>query len=217
MTEEEWIQLEQKSQDDKSKATGYQRHRRYIQAVGSTDVLPKCSGLPETKDIRYVTGTLRRMGRGRSPVEGGTRGSWFTTPSLSFGDFGFPPDFFSERKVDFVACDMPSANAFMINVYAAVAQEERRMISDRTKAGLAEPRRGVSSSAARNCRQSMKRGTRAPWREHGLLHRFSELAGMSARSVAAVLNARQVKTPSGAPWSAKTVIRARERLAVTRG
>jgi hypothetical protein len=32
-----------------------------------------------------------------------------------------------ERKVDFVACDMPSANAFMINIYAAVAQEERRM------------------------------------------------------------------------------------------
>ena len=49
-----------------------------------------------------------------------------------------------ERKVDFVACDMPSANAFMINVYAAVAQEERRMISDRTKAGLAAAReRGV--------------------------------------------------------------------------
>jgi hypothetical protein len=42
----------------------------------------------------------------------------------------------------------------------------------------------------------------------------SELAGMSARAVAAELNARQVETPSGAPWSAKTVIRARERLAV---
>ena len=49
-----------------------------------------------------------------------------------------------EHKVDFVACDMPSANAFMINVYAAVAQEERRMISDRTKAGLrAAKARGV--------------------------------------------------------------------------
>jgi DNA invertase Pin-like site-specific DNA recombinase len=49
-----------------------------------------------------------------------------------------------ERKVDFVACDMPSANAFMINVYAAVAQEERHMISDRTKAALAAAkRRGV--------------------------------------------------------------------------
>src|SRR6516225_2751326 len=39
-----------------------------------------------------------------------------------------------ERKVDFVACDMPSASAFMINIYAAVAQEERRMISERTMA-----------------------------------------------------------------------------------
>ena len=39
-----------------------------------------------------------------------------------------------ERKIDFVACDMPSANAFMINIYAAVAQEERRMISERTMA-----------------------------------------------------------------------------------
>jgi hypothetical protein len=67
---------------------------------------------------------------------------------LSFGDFDFPPDFFSERKVDFVACDMPSANAFMINVYAAVAQEERRMISDRTKAGLAAAKaRGVTATA----------------------------------------------------------------------
>jgi DNA invertase Pin-like site-specific DNA recombinase len=72
-----------------------------------------------------------------------------------------------ERKIDFVACDMPSANAFMINIYAAVAQEERRMIS---------------------------------------------VAGMSARAVAAELNARGIETPTGAPWSAKTVIRARERL-----
>ena len=55
-----------------------------------------------------------------------------------------------ERKVDFVACDMPSANAFMINVYAAVAQEERRMISDRTKAGLAAAKaRGVKLGGPR--------------------------------------------------------------------
>src|ERR1700737_4184594 len=55
-----------------------------------------------------------------------------------------------ERKVDFVACDMPSPNAFMINVYAAVAQEERRMISDRTKAGLAAAKaRGVKLGGPR--------------------------------------------------------------------
>jgi hypothetical protein len=39
---------------------------------------------------------------------------------------------------------------------------------------------------------------------------------MSARAAAAELNARKVETPSGAPWSAKTVIRARERIAHAR-
>ena len=52
-----------------------------------------------------------------------------------------------------MACDMPSANAFMINVYAAVAQEERRMISDRTKAGLAAAKaRGVKLGGPRTPR-----------------------------------------------------------------
>jgi hypothetical protein len=32
-----------------------------------------------------------------------------------------------ERNIDFVASDMPSANAFMTNVYAAVAQEETEL------------------------------------------------------------------------------------------
>jgi hypothetical protein len=49
-----------------------------------------------------------------------------------------------ERKVDFVACDMPSATPFMLHVYAAVAEEERRMIAKRTKDGLAAAKaRGV--------------------------------------------------------------------------
>jgi DNA invertase Pin-like site-specific DNA recombinase len=49
-----------------------------------------------------------------------------------------------ERKVNFVCCDMPSATPFMLHVYAAVAEEERRMIAARTKAGLAQAKaRGV--------------------------------------------------------------------------
>jgi hypothetical protein len=39
-----------------------------------------------------------------------------------------------------------------------------------------------------------------------------ELASMSARAAAAELNDRKIETPSGAPWSAKTVIRARARV-----
>jgi DNA invertase Pin-like site-specific DNA recombinase len=39
-----------------------------------------------------------------------------------------------ETKVKFVACGMPEATPFMLHIYAAVAQEEARAVSARTKA-----------------------------------------------------------------------------------
>ena len=49
-----------------------------------------------------------------------------------------------EEGVPFVACDMPAATPFMLHVYAAVAEEEARAISRRTKAALAAAKaRGV--------------------------------------------------------------------------
>jgi DNA invertase Pin-like site-specific DNA recombinase len=90
-----------------------------------------------------------------------------------------------ERKVDFVACDMPSANAFMINVYAAVAQEERRMISDRTKAGLAAAKaRGVKLGGPRLPAINKARQADALERARVIAPILSELTGMSARAVA---------------------------------
>jgi DNA invertase Pin-like site-specific DNA recombinase len=118
-----------------------------------------------------------------------------------------------ERKVDFVACDMPSANAFMINIYAAVAQEERRMISERTKAGLEAARaRGVKLGGPRLPEINEAQRADAAARAQAIAPILAELAGMSAHKIAAELNRRGVETPTGAPWSAKTVIRVRERL-----
>jgi DNA invertase Pin-like site-specific DNA recombinase len=69
-----------------------------------------------------------------------------------------------ERKIDFVACDMPSANAFMINIYAAVAQEERRMISERTKAGLRAAReRGVVLGGPKSWPRSIQCARKRLW------------------------------------------------------
>jgi DNA invertase Pin-like site-specific DNA recombinase len=118
-----------------------------------------------------------------------------------------------ERKVDFVACDMPSANAFMINIYAAVAQEERRMISERTKAGLAAARaRGVQLGGPRLPEINEAQRADAAARAQAIAPILAELAGLSAHKIAAELNARGIATPTGAPWSAKTVIRVRGRL-----
>ena len=42
-----------------------------------------------------------------------------------------------EGGVDFVACDMPHANRLTLHLLSAIAEHERHMISERTKAALA--------------------------------------------------------------------------------
>jgi len=121
-----------------------------------------------------------------------------------------------DGKVDFICCDMPQANRLTIHVLAAVAEHEREMISDRTnnKAGLAAAKaRGVKLGGPRLPAINETRRVDSVARARAIAPILSELAGMSARAAAAELNARQVETPSRAPWSAKTVIRARDRLA----
>jgi len=49
-----------------------------------------------------------------------------------------------ESGIEFVAADMPSANRLTIHIIAAIAEHERAMIGDRTKAGLrAAKARGI--------------------------------------------------------------------------
>ena len=41
-----------------------------------------------------------------------------------------------KEGIDFCACDMPDANRLTINIMAAMAQQEREMISERTRTAL---------------------------------------------------------------------------------
>lgn len=55
-----------------------------------------------------------------------------------------------DSGVDFVCCDMPSANRLTIHIIAAIAEEESRLVSERTKAALtAAKARGVKLGGAR--------------------------------------------------------------------
>ena len=115
-----------------------------------------------------------------------------------------------EKKIDFVSVDMPGATPFMLHVYAAVAEEERRMIASRTKAGLAAAKlRGVVLG---NAKLASDNRTAAADRALALRPMLQELGALSARRIAEALNERQVPTPTRAPWSAKTVIRVQRRL-----
>jgi len=55
-----------------------------------------------------------------------------------------------ESGVDLLCCDMPQANRLTLHILAAVAEHERQMISERTKAALAAAKaRGTRLGAAR--------------------------------------------------------------------
>jgi DNA invertase Pin-like site-specific DNA recombinase len=119
-----------------------------------------------------------------------------------------------ETKVKFVACDMPEATPFMLHIYAAVAQEEARAVSARTKAALAAAKqRGVRlgvTGAERAIRYKAEAKARAI--ELAPILRDLKQQGLSLRGIAAALTKRRVPTPRGGTWHPQLVARVLERL-----
>jgi len=122
------------------------------------------------------------------------------------------------HKVPFVVAELgPNVDPFTLHIYAALAQQERLMISQRTRVGLAAAKeRGTNKRGELlvlgNAKLAADNRAAAAARAVELRPILAELAGLSARAAATELNARDVPTPTGAPWSAKTVIRVRERV-----
>jgi DNA invertase Pin-like site-specific DNA recombinase len=126
--------------------------------------------------------------------------------------------------VDFVAADMPNANRLTVGIMAMVAEEERRMISKRTKDALAAAkRRGTKLGGDRGVVPSKKARAmgvealraRADAKAADLAPIIKELqvAGKtSLRAIAAGLNEAGIPTARGGEWSSPQVMRILERL-----
>lgn len=123
-----------------------------------------------------------------------------------------------ESGIDVTAADMPEANRFVLHIMAAVAEQEGRAISERTKAALAVAKaRGAklgwaNPERAAEQRQAARNGA-AVNKEKAQQHARNTLPlieqiraeGASLRQIAAELNARGIKTARGGKWHPTTV------------
>src|ERR1700692_4344211 len=117
------------------------------------------------------------------------------------------------HKTPFIVAELGAdADPFMLHLYAALAEKERAMISRRTKDALAAKKaQGIALGGLRA--HGIQAREEALERAEELRPVFDELAGLSARKIAAALNERKIATPTpGGVWHAATVIRVQKRL-----
>lgn len=114
-----------------------------------------------------------------------------------------------ESGVEFVAVDNPHANKLTVHILAAVAQHEREMISERTRAALqAAKRRGIKlgnpklTEAAKRAVESLKAAAdRFAANVLPVIREIQAGGAASANAIAAKLNERGVKTARGGKWT----------------
>ena len=112
------------------------------------------------------------------------------------------------HKVPFIVTELGAdADPFMLHIYAALAEKERRMISQRTREAL-QAAKAKGKKLGGTTAKSIANQERA----EALRPVFAGLAGMSHRKMAVELNAMGVPTPAGGQWHAVTVKRVLERL-----
>ncbi|HLI12818.1 MAG TPA: recombinase family protein [Alphaproteobacteria bacterium] len=118
--------------------------------------------------------------------------------------------------IEFVAADMPTANRLTVGIMALVAEEERRMISKRTREALAaakargvqlgspDPHKGATIGVPR---AAVARKRKAQEFAASVLPAINELrtAGLSLRAIAKELTDRGIASPRGGSWGPQTV------------
>ena len=115
------------------------------------------------------------------------------------------------QRVPFIVCALGrNVDPFTLHIYAALAEQERRMISQRTKAGLAAAKaRGVKLGNAQMIADQQKA---AADRDASLRDTLRPLIGLPSRAIAAKLNELGIPAPRGGVWSHKSVLRMAARL-----
>ena len=119
------------------------------------------------------------------------------------------------QRVPFIVAELGAdADPFMLHIYAALAEKERALISDRTRVALAQKKaQGVT---LRNCTTLAEASAKGADANRAAADAFAanvrpiieqiEVSGVRGhRAIAATLNARGVRTARGGEWHPTTM------------
>ena len=119
------------------------------------------------------------------------------------------------QRVPFIVAELGAdADPFMLHLYAALAEKERRLISERTKAALAAKKASGSrlgnptnaSDAARIGRLTQQtEADRFAMRILPIVHSIQSARPLGMVSIAQELNERGIRTARGGRWHASSV------------
>jgi DNA invertase Pin-like site-specific DNA recombinase len=119
------------------------------------------------------------------------------------------------NRVPFVVAELgPEVDPFMLHVYAALAEKERKLISERTKAALAQKKaQGAKLGNRTNLAEARAKGAAANAEVAAafaanvlpVIESIRASGMTSLRQIANMLNQRGVKTARGGQWYAGTV------------
>jgi DNA invertase Pin-like site-specific DNA recombinase len=130
-------------------------------------------------------------------------------------DVHFISGLMTQQRVTFIVAELGiDPDPFMLHMYAALAEKERALISERTRAALAQKKaQGVVLGNRTNLADASAKGVDAnraaadAFAANVLpIVRQIEASGVKGhRAIAAALNARGVRTARGGQWHATTV------------
>lgn len=117
--------------------------------------------------------------------------------------------------IEFIACELGrQSDPFMLHLFAALAEKERALISERTTAALKALKARGAKLGSGNPRRGgaiRKAKTAAQW-QLAYTAAFEAALPGSLRKIATRLNAANVQRPNGGPWDASAVLTLKRRL-----
>jgi DNA invertase Pin-like site-specific DNA recombinase len=126
-----------------------------------------------------------------------------------------------EERVRFVVTMLPDADPFTLQIYAALAEKEGELISERTRAALARSPKKLGMAGKTRAAQVAIRSLAAVAKQAAADARaesarphieFALKGGVSLKQAAQILNDRNIKSLMGGRWHAPSVLKAARRL-----